>query len=304
MKRSCILSTLLFTTLAFSGTSHAKDDITIPDGPYLGQTPPGSVPEVFAPGIINRDESADLQGMFGLDMNTFYFSRTGEEYAGVVTVGEFKGNKTNYGLAVVEYKDNKWQHSVFAKAVGDASISPDGNTIMLKTGYMERTSDGWSEVKSLGKPFASISIMRSAIAANGTIYFDTYSKAMDIPLRYSRLVNGKYETPKSLGPQFGVGRYTAHPYIAPDESYIVFDSVRDTGQGRSDIYVSFRAADGSWGPALNLGDKINTEASEKGPSVTPDGKFLFFDRRVKRGNDDVTMYWVSTEIIEELRSKQ
>jgi Tol biopolymer transport system component len=236
-------------------------------------------------------------------MNTFYFVREGEEYSGVVKIGEFKGEEVSYGLAVIEYKYNKWQHSVVAKAASEPSISPDGNTILFKNGYIERTSDGWSEMKSLGEPFASISIMRSAISSNGTMYFDTYTKKLDMPLRYSRLVDGKYETPKSLGPQFGIGRYNAHPYIAPDESYIVFDSVRDAGQGSSDLYISFRKADGEWGPAINFGDKINTGASEKNPSVSPDGKFLFFDRRIKRGNADVTIYWVDAQIIETLRPK-
>ncbi len=295
--------TLLFSILACSSKSYSQDQFPIPDGPYLGQTPPGSTPEIFAPGIVNREESTDLEGMFGSDMNTFYFVREGEEYGGVVKVGAFKGDEVSYGLAVIEYKNNKWQHSIVAKAASEPSISPDGNTILFKNGYIERTSDGWSEMKSLGEPFASIGIMRSAISSNGTMYFDTYTKELDTPLRYSRLVDGKYETPKSLGPQFGIGIYNAHPYIAPDESYIVFDSIREDGYGRSDLYISFRKTDGAWGPAINLGDKINTDASEKNPSVSPDGKFLFFDRRIKRGNADVTIYWVDAQIIETLRPK-
>ncbi len=294
---------LLFSVLMMNGGSYAQDAKPIPDGPYLGQTPPGSTPEVFAPGIVNKDDSTDLHGMFGSDMNTFYFVREGKEYAGVVEVGEFKGMELPWGLAAIEYKDNKWQQSVIAKAASEPSISPDGNIILFKTGYIERTKDGWSEMKSLGEPFASVSIMRSAIASNGTIYFDTHSRARDIPLRYSRLINGKYEEPKILGPQFGVGRYNAHPYIAPDESYIIFDSVRDAGQGSSDIYISYRGDDGEWGPAINVGDKINTGASEKSPSVSPDGKFLFFNRRTKPRNADVTIYWVDAKFIEELRPK-
>ena len=73
--------TLLFSILACSSKSYSQDQFPIPDGPYLGQTPPGSTPEIFAPGIVNREESTDLEGMFGSDMNTFYFSREGEEYA-------------------------------------------------------------------------------------------------------------------------------------------------------------------------------------------------------------------------------
>ena len=306
MKYICIPTILLFSILAFSSTSYSQDDIFIPDGPYLGQTPPGTTPEIFAPGIINREESIDNEGMFGSDMNTFYFVRKGEEYTGVVTVGVFKGNDWPYGLAVIEYKNNKWQQSVVTKAASEPSISPDGNMILSKNGYIERTADGWSEMKSLGEPFASIGIMRSAISSNGTIYFDTYNQAQDIPLRYSRLVNGKYEQPKLLGPQFGIGRYNAHPYIAPDESYIVFDSIREGGYGGSDLYISFRAEDGSWGPVINMGDKINTSERENYPSVSPDGKFIFFDRRSNKrinGEVPVDIYWVDAQIIEALRPK-
>jgi hypothetical protein len=303
MKSVLLSTTLIFSAFLMNNSSHEGDGLPELTGPYLGQTPPGSTPEIFAPGIVNKEDSIDLEGMFGPDMNSFYFTREGKEYAGVIKVGEYKGNDFSYGLAVIEYKNNRWQQSVVAKAVSEPSISPDGNTILFKNGYIERTESGWSEMKSLGEPFSSISMSRSAISSNGTIYFDTYTPALDIPLRYSRLINGKYETPKSLGPQFEVGRYNAHPHIAPDESYIVFDSIRDAGQGSSDLYISYRKADGSWGPAINMGDKINTGFSEKNPSVSPDGKFLFFDRRTKPRNEDVTIYWVDAQIIEDLRPK-
>jgi len=289
MKRVSTAIVLLFSVLLMSSTSYSQDDIPIPDGPYLGQTPPGSTPEVFAPGIVNTEEFIEIEGMFGADMNTFYFVRRDE--------------KEVYSLNVIEYKNNQWQKSIVATAVSEPSISPDGNTIYLKNKFIERTSDGWSELKSLGAPFENIDIMRLSASSNGTYYFDTYTPKLDTPIRYSRLINGKYEQPKSLGPQFGIGRYNAHPYIAPDESFIIFDSVREDGQGRSDIYISYRAADGSWGPAINMGDKINTAHSEKNPSLSPDGQFLFFDKRTKRGNEEVNIYWVDAQIIETLRPK-
>jgi len=303
MKRVSTAIVLLFSVLVMTSTSYSKDGISIPDGPYLGQTPPGSTPEIFAPGIVNTEEFVEVEGMFGADMNTFYFVRNAEKYSGIVKFGAFKGETSTAGLIVIEYKNNKWQQSVVATAVSEPSISPDGNTIYLKNAYVERTSDGWSEVKGLGELFENIAIMRLSASSSGTYYFDTYSQKMDIPLRYSRLVDGKYEEPKSLGPQFGIGRYNAHPYIAPDESFIIFDSVREDGQGRSDIYISYRAADGSWGPAINMGDKINTAHSEKNPSLSPDGQFLFFDKRTKRGNEEVNIYWVDAQIIETLRPK-
>jgi len=289
MKRVSTAIVLLFSVLVMSSNCHSQDDIPIPDGPYLGQTPPGSTPEIFAPGIVNTEEFIEIEGMFGADMNTFYFVRRDE--------------KEVYSLNVIEYKNNQWQKSIVKQKVGGAYISPDGKTIYLNNSYIERTNDGWSELKRHGAPFEDIDIMRLSASSNGSYYFDTFTPKLDTPIRYSRLINGKYEQPKSLGPQFDIGRYNAHPFIAPDESYIIFDSIREGGYGRSDLYISFREADGSWGPAINLGDKINTTASEKSLSVSPDGKSLFFDRRTKRGNEEVNIYWVDAQIIETLRPK-
>ncbi len=97
------------------------------------------------------------------------------------------------------------------------------------------------------------------------------------------------------------GAYNAHPFIAPDDSYLIWDSERDGGYGRSDLYISFRQQDGSWGAAINMGDKINTALEDGFPNVTPDGKYLFFGRQVSPGNSDI--FWVDAQIIETLRPK-
>ncbi|MBI1393634.1 MAG: hypothetical protein GC152_12910 [Alphaproteobacteria bacterium] len=125
---------------------------------------------------------------------------------------------------------------------------------------------------------------------------------MDFPIRYSRLVDGEYEDPKPLSEAINTGTYLNHPFIAPDESYLLWDAKREDGYGDSDIYISFRQDDGSWGAAINLGDKINTDAWEASASVTPDGEYLFFNRNM--GSDeyeDVDIFWVDAGIIETLR---
>lgn len=108
------------------------------------------------------------------------------------------------------------------------------------------------------------------------------------------MLNEKINTGKSF-----------HPFIAPDESYLLFDSERESGYGDSDIYISFRLKDGSWGVPINLGDKINTEAWEACASVTPDGKYLFFNRNMIPGSyENVDIFWVDAQIIEILRAQQ
>jgi hypothetical protein len=66
---------------------------------------------------------------------------------------------------------------------------------------------------------------------------------------------------------------------------------KDGGFGNWDLYASFRAAAGGWGPLVNLGSAVNTEAAEAGASFSPDGKHLFFSRA-----GDI--FWVSARILE------
>ena len=281
----------LFLNACNTKKQNSKDSNSqIMENTYLGQKPPGSSAEIFAPGIVNTTKNREVEGMSGADMNTFYF------------VKRPVGAESNLNvLAVFEYKNKEWQESVVFKGESEPSISPDGKTIYFSKNYIERTSVGWSELKSLGSPFKDIDIMRLSASSNDTYYFDTFTPDLDTPIRYSRFVDGKYEEPKSLGKQFAIGKYNAHPFIAPDESYIIWDSIREDGFGESDLYISFRETDGSWGPAINMGDKINTINKENYPSVSSDGEYLFFDRRESENSDNVDIYWVDAKIIETFR---
>lgn len=292
MKRVCISNVLLFSVLTVSCGNQTEGKFPVLEDSYLGQNPPGLTPEIFAPGIVNTEENREIEGMFSADMNAFYFIRRplGEESSSNVMIA-------------ISHQDNQLQESIVQRGESEPSVAPDGKRLYFKNNYMERTNAGWSELKSLGAPFDEIDIMRLSASANGTYYFDTFTKELDTPLRYSRLINDQYEQPRSLGPQFAVGTYNAHPFIAPDESYIVWDSRREGGYGTSDLYVSFRDTDETWGPAINLGDKINTASAENYPSISPDGKFLFFDRRERQSNGEtsVDIFWVSAQFLETLR---
>jgi hypothetical protein len=104
------------------------------------------------------------------------------------------------------------------------------------------------------------------------------------------------------------GKYIAHPFIAPDESYLMWDA-EEENESTPDIYISFRQKDGSWGDAINMGDKINTPLYEQRPKVTPDGKYSFFwkgDVKIRKDGSryvEGSPYWVDAKIIENLRTK-
>ena len=268
------------------------------ENPYLGQKPPGMVPIPFAPGLVST-EIYEYDGAFTPDMKAFYFIRRGEE---------------NKKSAFYEYKYNEtngvWEKSEVASPwIGRPVISPDGETMHLGDRYLKRTESGWSEIQNLEPPTVSndsMYIMRLSSSANKTYYFDTYKEGdSTFPIRYSRLINGKYEEPKALPKAINTGTFLSHPFIAPDESYLLYDATREDGFGDADIYISFKQKDGTWGNGINLGEKINTDAWEASASITPDGKYLFFSRNV--GSDDyenVDVFWVDAQIIENLRPKQ
>ncbi|SDQ04845.1 PD40 domain-containing protein [Flagellimonas zhangzhouensis] len=260
---------------------------------FFGLKPPGSVPEVFAPNIVST-KFYEYGGTFTPDAKEFYFIRQGGPHRESVMV-------------VIELIGNEWKESVVSKRMGQPFISPDGTKMHLGNSYLERTDSGWSEIKKLDPPLNDIPIMRLSASANGTYYFDSYFKEHpDFPLRYSTMVDGKHQAPQILDKSINTGiKNFNHPFIAPDESYVLWDAVKENGYGSSDIYISFKQANNSWGEAINLGDKLNSNAWEASAFVSPDGKYLFFSRNVGSDNyENVDIFWVDAQIIENLKKNQ
>ena len=276
-----VMSTLL---LACSSIKTSAPDQNQPS-PYLGQATPGLTAKVFAPGKVSS-EHKDLSGFFSPDMTEFYFTRQ---------------DTATKQWALLSYKlDNgNWRQAMSVPRVGRPFISPNGELMHLGKKYQKRTSNGWSKVQSLGSPYEEIRIMRLTSSRKGTYVFDEATREGNGLLRYSSLINGKRQEPKPLGKNINTGKWNAHPFIAPDESYILWDGERANGFGGNDIYVSFKQSDGTWGEAINLGNKVNTKAEESGAYVTPDGKYLFFNSNSSATNRDI--FWIDAKVIEMLR---
>ena len=76
-----VISVILITVLMIlncgkSGASvQEQDDLTNLAGEYLGQTPPGSTPELFAPGFISRQGYFEHSGaVFSPDLQEVYWA--------------------------------------------------------------------------------------------------------------------------------------------------------------------------------------------------------------------------------------
>ncbi|NAS30679.1 hypothetical protein GTQ40_06825 [Flavobacteriaceae bacterium R38] len=249
---------------------------------YLGQKPPGLTPELFAPGIVSTEEYLETQVLFLQDMTAISFTRSNRK------------NGEPDTLIVMEYNSHNWTRKPIPLSEAD--------------NYRQRFTPSYAEINSLD-PFKDIPIRGGTLSAKGTYYFYVLDPDGSGYMGYSRLINGKYETPQKMSNAINRGKYIAHPFIAPDESYLMWDAEKED-ENTPDVYISFRQKDGSWGTAINMGDKINTPVFEQRPRVTPDGKYFTFWRGYFKTKEDGSRYvlgnpyWMDAKIIEILRPKE
>ena len=142
-----------------------------------------------------------------------------------------------------------------------------------------------------------------SITSDGTLYFMGYLEGQwaNIGIYRSELIDGEYAKPEllpsSINTLGGMRNWT--PFVAPDESYLIFCSTRGLpASDQGDLFISFRQPDGNWGEPVGLGEAINSPRVDRFPAVSPDGKYLFFTQRTRDHDEDV--FWVSADIIERL----
>ncbi len=251
--------------------------------PYLGQKPPGTTPEIFAPGIVSTGLD-ELNSVFSPDGSEFYFC---VRKPGAVSIFQIK------------IENGIWSKPAllpFASRFGDIdiSLSLDGSKLFFssKRSVSEKTDpksdyDFWMVdrvAKAWGKPIHLGTEINSdrddfypMMTNDGTLCFSSQREGPGTNNIYrSKLVNGHYVAAERLDSTINSAYRDFDPYISPDESLLIFASARPDGFGAEDLYISFRKEDGTWTPAKNMGDKINSPGSEYCPMLSPDGKFLFF----------------------------
>jgi hypothetical protein len=260
---------------------------------YLGLTPPGNTPQIFAPGIVSLP---------GRNERVITFSQSGHEI--FFAIGNWPTRTTMY----IEYKDSAWTSPVLASfSIGHSAeepfFSPDGNRVYYyaylpssRTNadiyYSEKTDTGWSDPRNLGSTLnTSGDEFHPNIVNDGSIYFangagETYR---------SQYSGGSFLSRVRLPDNVNSDVWPDH-YVSPDESYMIFTSTMAGGFGLSDLYVSFRNADSSWTTPQNLGNKINTAGREGSADVTPDGKYMTYD-------NISDIYWVKIDnVIDSLKA--
>lgn len=245
---------------------------------------------VFEPGLVSDG------GVFGLTLSP------DGKHALYVRSG---GKREMLHIMETRKVDGKWSAPTVVPFSGepgwkdiDPVFTPDGKTIVYqstravpgkpaRTGFdiwsVALTPAGWDQPKHLGNVINTDASESSAsVARNGSIYFmkATAADANNSDLWVSRFANGAYGAPENLGAPVNTAQHReSNPYIAPDESYLVYFS-SDTGRKFDvDLMISMRARDGSWGKPKKLAAPINSPAAEFTPWVH--GGRMYFTRQFR-----------------------
>ncbi len=140
------------------------------------------------------------------------------------------------------------------------------------------SAGNWPTVKPLNSINTPLHEATISISHDGTKLF-IYKDEDNGSIYVSEFKNGKWTTPRKLGPNINTQYRETHASLSVDGKTLFFTSDRPGGYGGLDIWVSHLQPDGTWGPAKNLGPTINTDKDEEGPFIFYDGKTLYFSSR-------------------------
>ncbi|CAN5875030.1 hypothetical protein BH18ACI5_BH18ACI5_26560 [soil metagenome] len=280
-------------------------------------------PQIFAPGAIS-DGNEQWRITFTPDGRTAYFAESEKFFP-------FTRQATIYTSTL---SSGAWSAPVVASFSGthsdiDPFITPDGQRLYFSSirpgngvnrgdidiWMVERTADGWSEPIHLGPEVNSTDDeLYPSASADGTIYFASGPRAPGVGTHYdiyrARRTGKGFSAREVLGPaittlpsatdQGPQAAWDFNPEVSADGTLLVFTSLRPGGHGLGDLYAS-RLAAGEWKRAENLGPAVNTTADEYHPTLSRDGKQLYFVRRGPAAGD---FYSVATASIPVLSRAQ
>jgi hypothetical protein len=255
--------------------------------PAFAADAPQATP-VTLDGIIHPDSDDTLA--FTPDGNTVFFDRSEGPHKTVM---------------IAHRVDGRWSQPKVAGFSGrwfdqDPVVAPDGSYLLFnsdrptQTGgkpltqnyfgggvtapgsniwRVGHTATGWGKPVWLGPTINSdVFIDFAAIAGDNTIYFMRFN-ASEKAMQFwrSAFKDGSYQSPERV--ILGDPSETLHdPAVAPNQSFIVFDSGRVKG-GLGRLSIAFRDGD-HWGKVIDLGDALNKD-QPWGAHLAPDGRNVY-----------------------------
>ena len=264
-------------------------------------------------------------------VNLTAINTSGDEYQPVISANNqilfFCGNNRydNIGMEDVftSYAyDNSWssaslQQTLSSSEKNDAfmAISSDGNTAISfqdgKLGTIQRTINGWSEIKDLPISINTGSWNADAMISsdNTTIIFTstreigynhsnykeyhaTANKYASDLFAVQKNNSGEWGTPVNMGEVINTPYSERSPFLHPDMKTLYFSSDGHGGLGNYDVYKSTRQDEDCWdcwSKPVNMGKEINTIDDDWGYKISTDGNNAYFAKKVK-GEDHFDLY--------------
>ena len=317
--------------------SPRRDDFPVLTGPYLGQTPPGNRPFLFAPGIV-------CTGLYTRDIA---ISKAGDEILFCVADGGFTA------IFATRLAGGRWSEPAIASFSGkgfldfEPHLSPDGRQLLFlsnrppagrepRSGWFyqhiwatARTDEGWSEPQMVPGPVNSEdNEFFPSVTKDNVLYFTRAKKNGPARIYRAKFENGRYAEPEMLAftvPEKGM---LFNAFVSPHEDFLITCAMNiDATNVDQDYYVSFRMPGGGWSPLIRFGPEINTPGDNANSAfVSPDGRYLFFSSsrrdpskpeiksgttlrdiirsKSEPGTGSSAIYWVSSKIIEDMKPKE
>jgi hypothetical protein len=165
------------------------------------------------------------------------------------------------------------------------AVSFDGNTIVYteRRGtvnaimYSRKIRGKWQPpVEITSQLKAGEDCSSCSLNSDGTLLLLYKTDNFDGNIYSAENVNGTWTPIKKLNKNINTKFYESHAAISADGKKLYFTSNREGGLGGLDIYISEKDASSDWGPAINLGRKINTIFNEDTPFVTLNDSLLYF----------------------------
>lgn len=273
----------------------AESDSSTVESSYFGQKPPGLIPEIFAPGVISINGRYEHGISFSPDLDEIYFSANKKDEEASIYFSKLKDKKwtpikkANFTKGKMSSEMHPFV-SISNEKIYFAANGPGDDKIW----YVNRLEGSWDDAIQLDSPINDDKVFYPNQTNNGDLIYFNLSKGKTY---YAPNSNGKFPEVLEMEIEFGV-----HGFISPSQNYLVVNSrnKEDKAKKDHDIYIYFKKKDSTWSKPINLGKEVNSDFHETAPSITPDGKYLFFGRYNEEGGLS-NFYWVSTEIINKVR---
>lgn len=247
---------------------------------------------------VNSDYN-EIGPVIAPDGKTLYFSRISHPQ-------NANGENGSQDIWYTELRNNKWTNAVRMPNIVNKdvynsiySITPDGNTILLKGSYVKGVyqTRGFSVSKKVRRTWSvpeTIEIPDYEKMSKGefdcgflsndgktlVMSFSDKKKGRNDDLYVSfKDKDGKWSKPQSLGPDLNTpGHMETTPFLAADGLTLYFSSDRPGGLGGNDIYSSRRldASWRKWTKPVNLGPSVNTPGFEGYYTVAAAGDYAYW----------------------------